>query len=106
MKESDKKIDEYRELIKKHGSKNASKKMREKGGLYDDDFTKTHKNNPVFSDEVAEKLAGEIPVPIVQKALRIDTEISLPTSGGEWLTELEPEPTNNVQTPEEEEIYC
>lgn len=80
--------------------------MREKGGLYDEDFTKTHKNNPVFSDEMTEKLAGDTPLPKILKALRVETSIILPTGGGEWFTELEPEPTNNVQKPEEEEIYC
>jgi len=102
----DEKIEKYRKLVKDHGTRDASKIMRENGGLYDEDFSKEHKNDPTFSDESTEKLAEETPVLLIQKALRIETEINILTSAGEWLAEPEPESTDNIQTPEEEEIYC
>ncbi len=106
MDNSDEKIEKYRKLVKEYGSKKASKIMREAGGLYDEDFTKEHKNDPIFSDDKTEELAEKTPVTIVKKAIKIETEVPILTSSGEWLiADPEPEPTENVQTPEEEEVY-
>lgn len=57
MTPDEEKIQEYQNLIKKHGPKKAAEIMRKEGALYNEDFTTEHKKHPIFSNENTEQLA-------------------------------------------------
>lgn len=42
-------ISEFKKLIKEVGIRKAIEKMKEKGIVYDEDFTESHKTDPIFS---------------------------------------------------------
>lgn len=49
----DKKIEDYKKLIREHGTKKALEMLRESGIIYEEDFTEMHKHDPIFSSPIS-----------------------------------------------------
>jgi len=69
------KENEFSNLIKKHGPKKAAEIIRGTGAIYDDDFTKSHKKHPTFTNKATAELIEQIE--------NISQEVELGTGNGD-----------------------
>ena len=61
--DSDKKMKEYDELVKKFGLDKALEILSSTGDIYDGDVVEDKKNKMIFDDETIERLAGHLKAP-------------------------------------------
>ena len=95
------KIDKFKKLLKEHGPKRAAEIIRTTVAVYDEDFTKTHKEKSTFSNDTTNELIHQI-----EEEIKIEATSGNYGDNFEGLTQFELQTTRPQEFARKDLMYA